>query len=490
MAAPTGNDFIVFHSINDSDKFRIIKEYLWLGNTISEVGREVFPYDEDRSAQEKVSVVIRCYGFVGQNYGVFGRWGIAHTMSDSEITAFIISYPNGCRYDDNGAEMNRFLEQSWNTRMRQRKRAALEDCKTIAAEVKRQQEEIRRQQEEVRRKALSIAQEAEELMSKAQSTQNYEELYAGIEKYRQAMAMYWKELTSNFWMTEKHIQKSDVYLTACAKAALNEYENKNYPNVLKYCNYAYDLPQAGAIENAYWRGDQAFERTDEYAACLSLMLNVYLSMNNVKEAIHVAKYGFRVGSIRCMEILGDYYSAFSHKEDVLLACFYFESACTYFELPCITYLRMDEVGDRSLVKERLLKKRKCAQDKVVAMRADEVEQVMNAYSPDWLPSPQSDTDTWETYSNLPNCLLDTYDREAKNKNYINFRSENAPDSFKRSGYVPGQIDLCTLWDAYRAAHPKITEKSISWARERVCFGELLEGDFVECCRYLWEKKYG
>ena len=502
MGAPTDNDFNVFYSIKDSDKFRIVKGYLWLNNTMSEVGREVFPYDEDRSAQEKVSVVTRCYGFGGENHGVFRRWGIADTVKDSDIKSFISKYPNGCRYDDNGTEMFRFLKQSIDKRLaaervqRQREQAALEERRRIEAEERRRQQaieaeerryqeqlrkqqeeeerrarEYRREQEAAKRRALSIAQEAEIAMSKAHC---YEDLYAGIEKYRQAMEISWKELDFN---VEEHVKKSDLYLGSCVKAALKEHQNKNYRNVLKYCSYVCDVSQAGVFGYDVDGFDMHFlsvvhKRTKEFhpeATCLSLMADVYLSMNNIDEAIRVAEYGVQAGGIRCMEILGDYYSTSREKKYVLLACYYFEM--------------MGDVSDISLQK-----KRKCAQDKVITMRSDEVGQVMNAYSPDWLPLPQSNTDTWETYSNLPNKLLDKYDRISKNKDYITVRLANVPSNFEKFGYVPGQIDLSILWDAYRAAHTKTEKKLLFWKKSEY-IGELREGDFVECCRYLWEKKY-
>ena len=110
MGAPTSNDKFAFKHFSEQQKLQVIKLYLWQGYNMQEVANRVFPHDSDAIAQN-VSVITRCYGFEGQNKGIFRRWGIDQAVTDKDLIAFVRKYRKGCQYDGHGEEMRRFLQQ-------------------------------------------------------------------------------------------------------------------------------------------------------------------------------------------------------------------------------------------------------------------------------------------------------------------------------------------------------------------------------------------
>ncbi|MCR5728507.1 MAG: hypothetical protein K6G24_13710 [Lachnospiraceae bacterium] len=557
MPAPTINDGNVFSGVSASDRFKVLKGYLWLDHNMSEVGRTVFPYEETRSSGEKVSAIMRCYGFGGENHGVFRKWGIANTVTDRDLQEFIKRYPNGCTYDERGSEMYRFLKQLIDKRIEaervqkqhaqeaervqrqraaeeerrrqaaeaeQRRRAAEEEHRyqmqlaeerkrrlEIEAEQRRIEEERRRAQEEEERRAREAAQKEEQRKKRAmamaaeaerqiRTTTSYDGLISAVELYKEAMSLGNTQTKSVIIETEKCIKISPAFMDGCIALMKHFLEKKDYNNVLKYGNYVCKIPEREIkwhkngrqkdFHEIRWECHlfvDGIDRTNGYypeMECVCNMVEAKEAMRYIDDAIHIAQYGVLMSSVWCIRWLGDYFARFNSRDSIL-------KSYQYFNLIS------------SPNNEEIIKKKKTSEERVFQMYSDEIDQTLSKYLKDWLPAPLNPSDTWESYSGLSDTESEAFARVIFKQKFIfmggvfhlddlNFyryydgRLDVNFAIFKK--YVAGQINLNVLWRVYVDAHSEINKKWLFFKKKHYT-GEIMAGDFIDCCKFLWEKKY-
>lgn len=517
MAAPTNNDKAVFTGIEKRQKLQILIEYLWEGTgNMAEVGDWVFPGEGSFSASQKVSCVTRCYGFGDNNRGVYKKWGIAKDLVQDDLEAFIEKYPNGCRYDGNGVEMQRFLSQ----RIEIRKRAAIQNEQMYkqqqmernrqeqallqkereiahAEALKRQElEEYYRKQQEMQEKQKQIQHEysqrqlsaknrAYELQNSANSYwkdgASIEEVKKGVSIFQEARKIVWKgpsEMIENFEV-DTRLPLSNMYLQASLFVAQMAYKNGNYGEALQYCRYIYE--DIYSQDSAGWNfvlEARRKQRTDTFypeAICFEIELDIYRNPNahfyNVQEAVNAAERGVIMGSVECTLFMAKQYENYEDEESL-------ESAWYYYDLL------------KGIDTPAIIQGREHVINKIMDKRAQKVDAIMQTLRADWLPTVGANGDImgWESYSNMPDTVLNSLPRKTKNNNAIQVYMEIKPSVFKRVGYHPGMIDLEELWNYYKHINSVVQRTGFIIKKKTYDYrGKLLEGDFVDCCKFLWER---
>ena len=105
MPAPTKNDWNSFYSESFENKVNVLFYYLCEGGyNMQEIAEQVL-CDYNQHGPQRVSLITRCYGFGGNNGGVFRSIG----ASRADVAAFVRAYPNGCEYDGRGRVMRDYL---------------------------------------------------------------------------------------------------------------------------------------------------------------------------------------------------------------------------------------------------------------------------------------------------------------------------------------------------------------------------------------------
>ena len=102
MPAPTENDRIVFASIKSQGKIALcLYKYLYEYSRQVDAGMDVFPSDDTQAQGNKISCVMRCYGFEdrnGQHIKQLNRkygWGLDDETVWEDLQAFASRYPEG-----------------------------------------------------------------------------------------------------------------------------------------------------------------------------------------------------------------------------------------------------------------------------------------------------------------------------------------------------------------------------------------------------------
>lgn len=485
---------------------------------MEDVAAVVFPGEQPRSGGEKVSVVTRCYGFEGRNSGIFSKWGIAGALRDSDIKEFVKTYPRGCRFD-NGAEMRQFLLNKINERTAQeeankrrlqaqaeearRRKLAIEaeerrreaEARRREAELKRQREEEERRLQEYRKlqydtkmKAVTMAEAAKAMFARGN---DYGKIKEAVKLYRQALDISWMETNQSGTSEYKTaLPIEDCYLLACEFLARYEYKAGKYDEAWKYCGYVCGSSYFNHVERsiherlgwmlkssherAGWMVSIKEKRTKDIhpeAGCLAIMTRILMKRNDFQNAVSVGDIGAYLGSTECMEIVGDIYSRASD-----------QNACLY------SYYYYDLIG---LSNERIDRKKSSALLKVLEFRSREVDQSLKKYNNDWLPLSGESSD-WKTYFNLSeNDYKDLPRRPKAPDEKLSFGTEPMESAFEKMGYRPGAVNLQELWQTYKSLHYAETKRGFLFNRTLYTYkGDLLEGDFADCCKYIFEKRIG
>jgi hypothetical protein len=172
-----------------------------------------------------------------------------------------------------------------------------------------------------------------------------------------------------------------------------------------------------------------------------------------------------------MEIVGDIFSRASDQNACLYSYYYYE----LIDFP----------------NERINRKKSNALLKVLEFRSREVDGALKTYNNDWLPLSGESSD-WKTYFNLSENEYNDLPRRPKAPDEkLSFGTEPIESAFEKMGYCPGVVNLQELWQIYKSLHYAETERGFLFKKTSYTYkGDLLEGDFTDCCKYIFEKRMG
>ena len=121
---PSENDFEVVRRLDNQIIVSALWSYLYDGGlNMQEIGLRLFPGDEDQSASEKVSSIMRCYGFSGRNAGYLQKT-YGDQIDRGDIVAFVNKFSAGCQGDwPNHTTIDQFMQ----FRMYKKSQGTLED---------------------------------------------------------------------------------------------------------------------------------------------------------------------------------------------------------------------------------------------------------------------------------------------------------------------------------------------------------------------------
>lgn len=100
MALPTVKDFEQFHKVNSHQRCSYMTLYLIDGYNMDDVGQRV----DGTPTSFTTSMVHRCYGFSGNNSGVYGPKGAFYKKykfyaTPQDVSAFVHTHPNGLEHN-------------------------------------------------------------------------------------------------------------------------------------------------------------------------------------------------------------------------------------------------------------------------------------------------------------------------------------------------------------------------------------------------------
>lgn len=96
---PTLGDWNNFMNITTDEKARILYEYLYIGRNMSEVAQYIYGNDGIMESN-RISTVMRCYGFSGRNSKYFHNpRKLNYDLDLNDFKTFVNRYAKGCRGD-------------------------------------------------------------------------------------------------------------------------------------------------------------------------------------------------------------------------------------------------------------------------------------------------------------------------------------------------------------------------------------------------------
>jgi len=284
---------------------------------------------------------------------------------------------------------------------------------------------------------------------------------------------------------------SDEFLGACQSLAIDAYNNKHYEEAMKYCKYVRDsyyvwgdeVEECKTLETSTIRlsiDKYVYKRPRKFAPerdCAEIEVLLYSTPESPYYDLQKVMYKKRRATALC-----------STKYVQMLAAHYYETATCLEEAKesCFFY---------SLIREDFspewAAKKKAAWDKYISMMAGYVTYVfMNPAT--WMPAAPEANMTWERYSGLSEEVRELLPRKPiDDRITLLSEEEMAVKAISSVGkYQPGVIDLEALWQQF-VNHPKTqkVDKQILCFKKKKYNCRLHIGDFVDCCKYLWEQTY-
>lgn len=337
MAAPDREQREQFKYVQNNIRVMALWGYLYDGNNQTDIGIRLFPGQSRYAAGERISLIMRCYGFDSDTYrsnkGIFGNWRLSDGntvksyIEKSDVEAFVRAFPGGCDFTGKGEQMQRFiveriekkLEKIRKTQLREQKErdakiAAENERRRVEAEIRRRRAEeearlrrerkeqearIRKQIEEAKKAAFKY--ELDQLTAKTMaqglviSAQDIlknavedEDITAGILKYLEAFAITWEE-QDNFGLTHNQSLVRSQYpdfLIACEQMAVEAYSLGDINAAMLFANAACALPKKGTIE--FDTFGQTFGKRDEEfhpeLTCLEIMRRCLIQAGDLMQA--------------------------------------------------------------------------------------------------------------------------------------------------------------------------------------------------------------
>ena len=334
--------------------------------------------------------------------------------------------------------------------------------------------------------ALRKAEEANALCI----SENLSDKKQGVELFLKAQKIEWsEEIRQGGLGWTMSIPCSDEFLGACQSLAIDAFNNANYEEAMKYCEYVRNSYSIAGEDHGYGLGTSLIshsigeylkKRSGDFSpemVCAEVEIALCTANDsqyyNLQEALYKKRRAAALGSIRAIKMLGEhYYKAAVSLEEAKEAYFF--------------YSLLNDSGN-----QELMAKKKAAWDKYVSMMTGSVTYVF-ANSPTWMP-PVTDADmTWERYSGLTEEVREKLPRKAVDNRMVILSSEEvASKTINGIGaYQSGVIDLEALWQQF-VNHPsnQKVDKQILCFKKKKYNCNLYLGDFVDCCKYLWEQTY-
>lgn len=315
----------------------------------------------------------------------------------------------------------------------------------------------------------------------------------GVELFLQVQKMDWGEVLVPGGSIEwsRSISCSDEFLGACLSLAIEAFENRQYAEAMKYCEYvrnSYEISGessqgigtlgTGLIHHSLKmqlkKRPGAFNPERgcaevEIALCIAEDSPFY----NLQEALYKKRRAAALGSEEAAKMLANhYYEAATSSEEVKEAVFFFEL--------------INSESD-----QEFNTKKKAAKDKYTGIMASKVTRVFMD-SATWLPEPMEAGMTWERYSGLTEEVSRKLRRKPLDDRMLILDDKQAESERINGagGYQPRVIDLNALWQQF-VSHPKnqVVDKRILCFKKKKYNECLYLGDFTDCCKYLWEQTY-
>lgn len=172
----------------------------------------------------------------------------------------------------------------------------------------------------------------------------------------------------------------------------------------------------------------------------------------------------------------------------MLAEHYYETATCLEEIKaaCFYYNLLDVNNDLEFIA-----KKEAARNKYISMLAENVTCTFRVLRV-WMPAVAADANmTWERYSGLTEEVSEQLPRKPLDDRMDLNGEALARITIRSIGdYQPGAIDLDDLWKQF-VKNPKNrrVDKQILFLKKMEYNECLYVGDFVDCCKYLWEQTY-
>lgn len=346
----------------------------------------------------------------------------------------------------------------------------------------------------IKAEALSLAEEANKLCR----SESLSDEKQGVELFVQAMMLGGEEtdlsggrkLTNNF----NDIPYSDEFLGACQRLAIDALGRMAYEEAMQYCKYVRESEdyvlmieeQEGEVSllgtsmiNQLIK-EHMKKRPDNFdpeRVCAEVEVVLYglkdSPFYDLQKALYNRKRAAALCSIDSIKMLAEhYYETATCLEEAREACFY--------------YGLLDIKNDLEFIA-----KKEAARNKYISMLAKNVTYTFRALKV-WMRAVAADENmTWERYSGLTEELSEQLPRKPlDDAMYLNSK-DPARTTIKSIGdYQPGVIDLDDLWKQF-VKNPKNrrVDKQILFLKKMEYNECLYVGDFVDCCKYLWEQTY-
>lgn len=473
----TSADLQALSYYSDQQRADVLACYLLDPNRYSmqEVA-EMILRDNGSQAGQRVSLITRCYGFSSRNAGRYSQ-----TATRGDIQDFVHRYhPERCGGLRDGT-FDEFLRPRLEARQRQQQADAQRQQERLQREEQRRADEARRQQElrrmeeqrrmqeerlrqaelqrqrdeqrrfeEMKRQELRKKQQAEQIAEQAASWwrkqgATLQDVVTGIQMYQKALGFSWEEFDDGgLGRYSTYFSPSSEYFNACAWAAEQALQKKDFVSALTICQYLCDYRPNSAVRDS----------TD-------LLFTNSLDKNPNRIAFG---RGYRVRVQIYLDPNNGYYNEQLGAEAARMGGLCGETLCLLRYTECLEYgrgVKKDLWAASSLYSELekvpQFREHACAKVQEIGRRlfqesTAEVARCLEKNAPDAFPMVGHDTKDWNIYQQTV-------------------------------------LDLPALWESYQKEHSQVTETGVLFKKKHYLYlGKLSEEQFRQCCKHIWSQR--
>lgn len=305
------------------------------------------------------------------------------------------------------------------------------------------------------------------------SQSTIKDLKQGISIFQEAMKFEWPVDT---WGNMGSVKPTLQYRCACSIVAELLFKEGNYQEALKYCWYTCNIWEYTRWSETDWRmflrEERAKDDTCPESECFAVRLLIYKNQNSpfydLQKAVVNAYEGADVRNEICIRFLVDYNAQFNDEQALETTSYY--SGMLLEKDPSLHVTRNK------------------AEQQLIEKWAKEVDDCLKTLNENWLPMVVNAENEWEDYSNLSEQEHKKLPRKSRNPGVV-LLYHDVPH-FKQMNYSAGVINLEQLWEYYKRCHSEEIVTGRIFKKKTYDYkGKIFEGDFVDCCKALWERKY-